>query len=581
MPLNPVPSAADLFAKCTPAYGLGSQRCGGLTMADISPTTGLDLESIYADEDGKYRVIGALLESDFLGKSCQIQQNTLYDFIMATARMWDSGKKVGMQRRSSDVVEVFPFIQMARTGIINANYWNVTEGDDTAGTSPGGVAFTHSFVVASQTSIPADTRWFSAKTEIYINGASAGGSVTRTQWTILDAVLVDATHVRIYCKSVNALSSLNGAKLELPVTGVATRGIPNVNDYESYCAQIPSINANQRALFWIQDTRWTVCVDEQTEKLIEMIRANNPLYREFGDVDSVKVNQQILADFQRRTVETFFWNKPLENQTINGYPQLEEITAGDGTSITDYLYLPGISGRVVGRRANAVGIYEQLAECGQVYDLEGEVLNIPELLGKLYIIKRHREDNNIPSDIIEIVVDSAYAVNLRQGFFRYMNSRYEGALRVNVNQESLSKKTSLGFKYTDIEVDYPAGLTVRIVTHRAFDDLLDAHSRSGSGLESGGRMALILDLGNTMYLSILESNSQSNVTGDINQLSAVNEDALCRMKIPRKRQNHKSMKFTIVVECPGASLWIENIGAGIPEHCGPVGDATDLKGDQV
>lgn len=582
MALNPIAAPADIFAKCTPNYGLGSQRCGGLTLMDISATNGTDLNSIYADEDGKYRVLGALVQSDFTGRACQIKQNILYDWLMATARTWGS-KKVTTTPLKRDLIEVMPFIQMARVGIINANYWNVVGNSTTAGTSPGGVAYTHYFDIQSQTEIPASADWFSAKTEIYIRGRNTSTGVnTTTQWTVKDAeVQVDPMVLRVYVVSVNLNSSFGSAARQVPTTGVVTRGVPNVNDYEKYCSQIPGINPNQRALFWIQDTRWTLCIDEMTEKLLMMVRDNNPQFREFGDIMSAELNRQILQDFQARFVETAFWQKPLPNQSVSDYQNLEVITAADGGNVTDYLYLPGVTGRVIGRRANAVGFYEQLAECGRVKDLGGLILNIPELLAELYLVKRHRENNNIPSDVIEIITNSSYAVALRQGFFRYLNSRYEGALRVNMDVASMIKKAPGGFTFTDVEVDYPAGLTVRIVTHQAFDDLLDAYTRANSAMEPNGNMCLILDLGNSMYVSILESNSQTNKTGDIAALASVSEDFLCRMKVPQRSMSHKSMKFTTVVECPGASLWMENIGRGIPEHCGPVGSPTDLAGDQV
>lgn len=578
MPVAAIPTFTDLVAKCTPSYGTGSLRCGGLTLFDASATVGTEVASIYSDGAGKYRIWGALIEADFVGRACQVKQNVLYDFLMKYARGWGT-KRISVNATSETMREVVPFVIMARKGIINANFWNVTAGVNTPGTSPGSIAYGAYFDLVSQTGIGADARWFSAKSEVFINGKSSGGLATHTQWTVVDAAVQSATTLRIYVNSVNALSNLAAGKLEFPTAGRASRGVPNVSKWDSYCTEIPALNMNQNALFWISETRRTYCFDEETEELFKLLRENNPAFERFGDVDTVEKNRQITEDYQKRFVETVFWSKAVANQTINLYTSLPTITALDGTPITNYLNLAGVTGRVMGRRANTVGFYEQLAECGRVKDLGGDVLNIPELLGELYKIWRARQDNNIMSNVIELITDMNYAVQLKQGFFRWKNSRYEGALRVNLDEKEMQKSTTAGFNYTDITVDYPTNLTIRIVTHLAFDDLLSSQMASGSGLNDVGRWLLILDLGNSMYVSIIESASQRNTTGDLAALSAVNTDAMCRMAVPKRSVLHNSVKFVTVVECPAANLWIENISGAIPEHCGPVGDATDLHGD--
>lgn len=575
-----IASSTSLVAKCLPAYGLGNSVCGGLTQLDLSATTMDELASIYQDGSSKFRIMGALLTSDFMGKACQIRQNGMYDYLMATARQaWN--KKVGTSPVNG-AHEVNPFVIMGRKGIINNNYWNATNGAATPGTSPGGLPYDYVVDLTSQTSIPSDLRWFPPRTEIYITGQAVDGTVTRTQWTVVDATILNATTARVYATSVNTASFLSGAKLAAPATGLAVRGVPNVNPYESYCGQIPGINANQKAWFWIQDTRWSMCSDEMTEKYLQMLRDNNPLFREFGDVESVELNRQILADFQRKHVETFFWNKPLPNQTPTTWNALNIILASDGQPAGDFLYLPQIEGRQVARRANAVGIYEQLAECGRVYDLQGNILNIPELLKQLYIIMRTRADNGINDRVIEVITSTFYAKQLKQGLFRYLQNVYEGALRANmdISQPNKVQVSPMGFYYTDYALDYPEGVTLRIVTHHTFDDLLSAQITQDSTKAAASRVMLILDLGNTIYQSILQSDSVKLQTGDIQTLASINEDAFCRMKVPRKSITQNSLKFTTVVECPNASLWIEGIGEGIPEATNYSADGitTDLFG---
>jgi hypothetical protein len=564
-----IPAHTSLYAKCAPAIGLGSTMCGTLTELDLSPTTSDELAGIYTDADGLYRIHGALLESDFMGKACRIRQNAFYDYLMATARGWDS-KKISIQQLKRDLVEVQPFVLMERMGPINNNYWNASSGATPGGgtgTSPTlSATYNYSMVVTSQGGIPADLRWFPPRTQIFVSGRSAAGLATRTNYEVVDAT-VAGQNITLYLLDRNAGSAVAEGKREAPVTGVVSLLVPNVSAYESFCAQNPGLNTTQLVPFWIQETRWTLCIDEHTEKYLQALREGNKYFEKFGDVESVELNRQILADFQKRVVNTFLWNGPYSNkQTMALWRQLPIVTAMDGSDISDYFKLPGVVGRQIARKASSPGVYQQLSECGRVKDLQNAPLNIPELLEELKQIKWLREDLQIPADEIEMVVDSTFEVKLNQGLYRYMKDQFEGDLRVTIdaNQFSSTKKSPSGMSVTSWPLRYPSGLTLKVVTHRAFDDFFTAHS--GISIGNSGRMALIVDFGRTAYMSILESSTVNNQTGDLAQWAAVNSDALCRMKIPKKRVQLRGMKFANVVECPSVSLWIENIADAIPEH---------------
>lgn len=578
--INNLAGVGDLFAKCTPAYGLGNLKCGSITEMDLSATNASELDAIYADANGKLRIMGALIEADFMGKACQIRQNSLYDFMMATSRSWGT-QRVGMQPLSRDLVEVNPFVRMHRRGFIQDNFWTVSSGSGSGGTSPnqasgsnvGGVAYTYSCQVTSQTGIPADFRWFPVRQVIFINSMTGGGSVTRTSYKVVDANISGGVFT-LYCTSLNAGSNLSSAKLTTPVSGFLTRGVMNVNPYESFGAQIPGVNPNQLALFWIQDTRYTICLDEQTERYLQLLRENNPLFREFGDVEEVELNRQIIEDFQRREIESFFWNKPLPNQDPVNYGSLETIQALDGTNVSAYFYLPNLAGRNIARRANAVGMYEQLAECGRVFDGQNSVFNLTGFLNELYRIHRARHDNGIPDKLIEVWTDMAFAQQLRRAFWLYLNNETGGNMRVTLPLEQVIKggKTTTGFSYHDIELVYPAGVTLRICTHLAFDDLFAAQKAAdvtnSTSYANASRYLLVLDMGRTMYKAVIESQAVNLQSGDLKTLAAVSEDVLNRMAVLRKKVRHIGQKYTYVLECPLASMWVEGIAPTVPEWRG-------------
>lgn len=559
-----MPLPTNAFLQCQPAIGLGSIKCGGLTELDLSPTVSTELDSIYYDANGLGRIHGSLLESDWMGNACQIKKNAFYDYIMATARSWDQ-TKLTIRNIKRDLIEIEPFVLMERRGPINNNYWNASSGTATTGTSPNlSASYTYTIIVTSEGGIPADLRWFPPLSEIFISGRSAAGLATRTNYRVVDAT-ISGQNITLYLISRNAGSNVAAGKREAPVTGIVSLLVPNINPYQSYCYQNPSLNTTQLVPFWIQDTRWTLCIDEHTENYLRLLRENNKEFAKFGDVESVEFNRQVVQDFQKRFVNTALFNPVGDaNQTMALWKNLPTVGVSNATGMTDYFNLPGISGRQLARQASSPGWYQQLSECNRVKDLQNLPLNLEELFEELKTMKWLREDLGIPSDEIELVTDSTYARKLNQAFFRSLNQEFDGNMRVVYDPAKYEKKAPNGMHYNEWNLQYPAGLKVRVVTHRAFDDFFSAHNNISIG--NSGRMVLALDFGRTVYVSILESTTVNNSTGDLATLSALNQEMLCTMKVNRKSVQLKGMKFACVVECPGVSLWMENIADEIPEY---------------
>jgi len=541
----------NIFTKCLPAYGTDISRCGTVTKCDVALPEADQLNSIFQDESGKFRINDALYVSDFEIKACQTITNGLYDFLMANkVNMSD---RLSVSKVSQDLFDIKPFIQAMQKSIINNEFWTVS-----AGTDPGGTPDWQVDVV-SQSNMPVDTRWFAVGDRVYIDGQAEDGTATRTAWEVLSSA-VASSKVRLTLASQNANSNLDGAKLANPVTGVLLRGVPNVNDYEEFCAQIPGLNTNKLVPYWLETTRWSMCVDERYEKYHALLRANNPQYKLFGDIEAVQLNKQIGSDFQRRWVNSFFFNKPLANQDLNNYNSLEQIT----TPTVSNLVLAD-EGRCVGRRANAVGVYEQLAECGRVFDLQGQVLNLQELFNELYNIQRVREAVGIPTDSIDIFTDSEYCKQFENAMIAYFNQKTGGNSRYVWNMDV--KHAKFGFKFRSFELDWPM-ITINLVTHKYFDDRLAAAKAAGQ--EHTGRFLWILDF-STIYPGLLGSNRVTLSSGELKDLAKIDNSFLCKMAVDKRTQTLTSFTWTAVVECPSSSLVLENIAFTQPEHLGESG----------
>lgn len=569
----------QIFSKCSAALGVTASRCDGITEAEIAVTTTADLKNLYQEGD-KWRLIGMLLEADFIGKSCQTRVNGMYDWLQSISKRVGP-KRMSLSQINSGLWELYPFVKMERKGIINNEFWTVTagathSGNTPAGATPSGVAgATYTVVVQSQNGIPADQRWFPPKLRVEISSVSSFGTHSQTEYVVVATEPLTPTTVRLYLADQNGGSFLESSKRTPPTTGLLVRGTPNVSDYEYYCPEIPGLNTKQLIPFWIETTRWSYRICELMEKYLAAIRKNNPFFREFGDIESVELNKQIQQDFERREAWSFFFNKPISaNQTLASYDQLLPITIQDGTVIKN-----PYGGKVIGRRAAATGIYEQHAECGRVFDLQGNTLNLVEWFQAIYQMLRVREAIGTQTDFVEVWTDDNYAMLLQQGIFNYFTAKTNGTFRVTYDIcNTTCKNAPFGFKWRSFMLDFPP-VELRIVTHSFFNDLsAGLLSAGGAALQTAGRVMWMIDW-NVNYQMIFDSNSVMLTQGDLNRLAEVDFASYgCVMKLPRDRQKLMSKTYTNVVECPAASMFLENMSMTVPEHRGIAGKAYDYYG---
>lgn len=566
----------DYFSKCSPLLREDFDSCGGLTLCNVAPVADTQLDSIFMDSSGRFRGMAHLLEADMMGSACQIQENPIYKWIIANAESYQASVNT-TKRRGSGITEVEPFLRVRRKGIINNLFWTVVTGVNSSVSVNGTTADAY-FDLVSQTSIPNDAAWFTVGDEIMISGRSAAGNATRTNWRVVYSAVV-GNNIRVYVRSRNTGSALPATKLVFPTTGVAISLANNSSPYESRCNNLPRLNLKSDYLIWIQNSRWAICNDEHTQKFRRYLFEGNPLYREYYHVEEAEYNKQVLTKFQNDIAHTFLFGKGEANQTETLWPNLEQITSFSDQVFGEYIYLPGIEGRCVERRAYVKGVYEQLAECSRVLDLQGDVLNFPELQTFLYDMVRVRADNGYQSKVIEIVTDSAYKKLLLQGLFQYLQTQFNGTLNVNVDFSKFVTKgtTPLGFMYDEVDLDYPA-VKLRIVSHFAFDDLVNAHARVSQSLTTAGRMIWLLAW-DTITMGVIESRFKDLSSGNIDDLAKINSDAFCRMDNPVRSIRHYLLKWVVDVKCPAASLIIENVAFAVPEVENKYGDYTDVKGN--
>ena len=550
----------NAFAKCAPAIGSNLQECGTVTLCNMKPVTANDLTSVYM-KSGQFRVMKALLKHDMELKMCQPVQNGLYDFLMAH-RVDVSRKLQSQGERDSGLLEIKPFILAKRYHPINNEWWYITNGKQ-----DGTNLSSWSVRVASTAGIPADVRSFPAGLYVYAEGLSTGGSATRTAWIVESSTLSnDGTYLTLTLEDMNSGSHSSPDKLGAPVTGLLVRGTPNKHDAEMWCNEAPAYRNWTKFPFWFETTRHSFCWSEHYHKW-RRYALENDLYKEFFDLDETERNKQLAADFQRRFVQNFFKNTPISNfQTVYDFDKLDSIPSFDPAEVgMEGLGVDG--GRCVGYRANATGVYDQMCECGRVWDMQGATPQISDLAILLYNMMRVKQGRGNPNaKVFDLFTDSVSAYDLNYAFLAYYKSQGQDMLRITVEAGSFSnmKKAQFGFSYSTYTLFWPQGVTVNVITHEYFDDWMTATAAAvaagaSANFANTSRVWWILDW-TGIYPGILSSNRVINKTGDLKNLAAINPSYACVMKVYTQEQTLMSMTYTVIVDCPGSNAIIENIG---------------------
>jgi len=316
--------------------------------------------------------------------------------------------------------------------------------------------------------------------------------------------------------------------------------------------------------FW-QTTRRTRCVDSSYREFYGRLTTSgvNEAFKRFGDMTLAQRNAQDEMNYQKNFVNAFFFQKAISaNQTAALWKNLENIVTPSG-----YALDPGTGGKVIAKRANFVGLVEQLRECDRYRDGQGMPLNFYEWLDINYQIKRSRESHNKRVTSIDWYTDEVTAANMISAYTEYLKKEY-GSNNVQFPIQIDKVMTNdLGFAWRTMYVKFPAGVAINIITHEFFNDLRDAFRVEG--METAGINLWALDWGNKgIYWAQLATNRKVHTTGDLKDLAPIDKDWACVMDSITQEVTLTSETGTVIVQCPNDSLIITNFADGIPDVTG-------------
>lgn len=551
------------FTACAPSLRTNIRQCGTVTQMNASPLNSNELDAYMKSAD--FRVMEALFHHDMEIRMCEAVQNGLYDFMMA--QKVNLSRKLTTTRLNSGMLDVAPFVMARQFSPINNEYWAVTGGEANAQYSDTiWGASEWKVTVASTTNIPADANFFPVGQRVWMQGKTEGGSATRTQWVVIKVDDSSApTSIDLYLRGQNAGSKLlpnMGDKLGHPTTGLLEIGTPNVNEFEEFCTEAPTHLNWKDKPFWIEATRDSQCRSSLYEKWHMLVLQDNALYKEYFDLPEIEKNKQLGQQWQRRLVRQMFWGKAIDgNQNLADYRDLPEIAAMDLST-----YGLGVDGgAVVGRRANAIGIYEQHAECDRVVDCLGEQLNLPALFAELYNMYRVRKANGTAKpDVFDMFTDSVTAELINQAMILYFKDKSGSQLQYTSPADGQPKTAAFNFNYRSYKLFWPA-VQINVISHDFFDDWRSAGISAIGADDNTTRVLWVLDFSG-IYPGIISTKRTVYTTGDHKTLAAVSSRAACVQTMPTREETLTGMVWTMICECTVGNLILENFSGDVPEY---------------
>jgi len=567
----------DVFAEqCSPVINTDYDTCGTVTRATVAHLTATQLETLFTP-GGLFADLDAWFFHSIEMKACGVRRYAFYDWIMANTDRTMARAQLSVTKVQKSPSLLHPFILARQYSVVNRDYWKVTdgfaEGDYTpATTGPLTQADLDLMTegtdriirVESRHSIPADANWFRVRDNVHIIG-SDGGLAQHGQWRVLAAVAADdLTSVDVVVRSVNAGSTEPYAAA--PTAGVIINGVNNVSDYEQWCQNLPTIDPRKRVLFWWQTWRGARCIDSEYKEVYKRLYDTNPAFREFGDQPLAERNRQDELESQRRFVHAFFYNKPISaSQTKDLWESLEAINTPVGAVLD-----PGTSGKLIARRANFIGVREQLRQCDRVFDLQGNPLNFYEWLDLNYNIKRARQTilQRKVGDI-DWYTSERFRAQMQTAFMQYYKQEYLEQLRITVEYGKINQ---LGQVYDTYYAKYPNGVRINVLSDEFFDDFQDEFEHQSIG--DRGNLLVCLDIGKpgpsggTIYYGQIAVNRKVYTSAKIEELAKFDSTYRCVLETIQQEQTLMSETGTVIVECPLASAWIENFSSDVPDTTG-------------
>jgi hypothetical protein len=236
----------------------------------------------------------------------------------------------------------------------------------------------------------------------------------------------------------------------------------SVSNYESWCHQIPAENTKRLKVNWLQTFRRTHCYTDQYLQALEAAHLD-PMFKRLRTVPMAKQKRRQMAESERATYNTvFFGDKINDKQDVSTFEQLEQV------------FDPANPDCLLEYKANAVGILNQLKDCGRVGDHQGGALDFDALREELYLLKRYRGSDGTSIQQIDCMTDRFTAANIHSLMMAYYRDKY-GVSNVRYWEPKQPITFTDQVLWNTVKYQFPEeGLELVVIYEDYFDDYLAA-----------------------------------------------------------------------------------------------------------
>lgn len=581
---------------CSPVVDSSYPTHGTVTKSTIAHLVPTDLDTLFKS-GGLFADLDAWFFHSIEMMACGTLVYAWYDWIMANAERMSYHAAFQAAVKGTSAVRgpglLQPFVLGRQNTVMNRDYWylensiriadytvnQTATGKATMTAGPltstsGGVAVVR---VSSRHGMPMDASWFLPRQVIHVFTRTASVS-QQGNWKVVDAAVDDnLTYIDILVADENAGSST--PYFNLATTGASSKngviipGINNVNDFEAWCHNQITIDGKKMVPFWFQTYRMARRVDSEYDAVFNRLMESNRAFKEFGDLDMAERNAQDELMQKKAFVNAFFFQKPISaNQTMANWQSLEAIN-----TVTEVDLKPGLGGKIQARRANWIGVKEQLRQCDRVVDLQGNPLALNEWFKANYDIARARRTSGKKALRLDWFTNAMMRDKIHQAMIAYYKSYYQDTLRFTV--ELGGNHNELGFIFDVYKVQHPASVEIAVISSDFFDDWYDEHVYAGE--DEAGNILACLDIGKpgptggSIYYAQVAMNRKQYSTAKIEELARLDQTFRCVMETIREDVTLTSETGMPIVECPKHSFWMEGMAMTAPVLTGSTASYAD------
>jgi hypothetical protein len=484
-----------------------------LTRASISTWTQSDIESAFLKEIGLDRVIAQTKEARMAG----VQERSLTDLLLSRTVGFKEGKSSGAPS------VIAPFSLVPRRNKVNPNYFRVSAGAATGGTSPGAHwtltvtngtqdADASPWVKKPNSALVNIERYFLPGHYVVIEWLGTANVSMTANMRIVSSANIDANSAYVIVapsqtyKGDFAYGGTNDAGTNgwwesatggqqaayQPTTGVVQILTNSVSDFEKYGFALPGYNDYGLIDYWQQTYRWVHKYNDEYVKALEAATtsAGTKLFR---TLPLAKLRAQQEKFREDEYYRTCFYGKAInENQTTALWQSLPRVydpawaaTQGAGSTLA------------IEYKANTKGFRTQMDECGQVLDKQGGPLDLDQLFQAGHIAKREREgEAGISVDRVDVMTDLLKTrPAIRQLMMKYYKAKYSSDLTLFAKiGEKISFNGAVLWEYDMYDLpDY--GYQLCVFSDLYFDDRV---AQFQGAQKSRGRALWMIDWSDIM-----------------------------------------------------------------------------------